>query len=236
MRFIWNLLKISVILFFLALIFCLVGAIVEIIREYWIWLVLTALIIVICYCLYKNPNYIKRKRKPPVTLVSLQEQNQIPEIATAQEYKDFPETHVRKKKPTVTLASLQKQEHIPEIATEQEYMDFLETHVLIRSFITKVVGVTHLNDDGSDRQDILSRCLIGESVVFNWYTFRGAPACAVISEHGQIGHLNAELAADLNIDYGAGNYVFTGKISDILGGEDGLNYGCHIMISIYGSA
>lgn len=140
----------------------------------------------------------------------------------------------RKHSPAKTIAEMQKKESIPEITTEQEYLDFLNSYGLIRSFITKVVGVTFPNDDGTNRQDILAMCVNGEPVVFDWHTFRGAPACAVITDHGQIGYLSAELAAELDADYGEDEYIFEGHISDILGGEDGLNYGCYIMLSIYG--
>lgn len=142
----------------------------------------------------------------------------------------------RKTIPTMTLDSLQKSECIPEIVTEEEFNHFLESNTLIRSFITKVRGVTYPNDNGSSRQEILSQCLIGEPVVFHWYTFNGAPACAVISEHGQIGHLAADLAADLDNDYASDDYCIVANISDITGGENGLHYGCNILLSIYGPA
>ena len=141
----------------------------------------------------------------------------------------------RRPKPTVTIETLNEDRPALEIKTEQEYGEFLNSYSLIRSFITKVVGVTYPNDDGTDRQEILSMCVSGEPVAFHWHTFRGAPACAVITDHGQIGYLSADLAADLDMDYGGEEYIFEGHISDILGGEDGLNYGCYIMLSIYGS-
>lgn len=140
----------------------------------------------------------------------------------------------RKPKPTMTIATLNEKKPNLEITTEQDYREFLDSHSLIRSFITKVVGVTYPNDDGTDRQEILSMCVSGEPVAFHWHTFRGAPACAVITDRGQIGYLSADLAADLDRDYNGDEYIFEGHISDILGGEDGLNYGCYIMLSIYG--
>lgn len=135
--------------------------------------------------------------------------------------------------PSMTIATLSGKEPVNEITTEQEYQNFLASHVLETSFITKVVGVTFQNDDGSDRQEILSRCLRGEPVVFYWHDFRGSPACAIITDHGQIGHLRAELAARINADYMADGYSFMGNITDITGGSDGLSYGCNIMLSIY---
>ena len=37
--------------------------------------------------------------------------------------------------------------------------------IVSRSFRTKVVGVTHKNDDGSDRQKIISKCKVGDSLL-----------------------------------------------------------------------
>lgn len=123
------------------------------------------------------------------------------------------------------------------IETKQQLQEFYDSHMLLRSFITKVVGVSYPNDDGSSRQEILSHCLIGEPVGFYWHEFRGAPACAVISLHGQIGYLKADLAADLHEQYVADDdeniIIFMAKISDITGGEKGLSYGCSIILSIY---
>ena len=121
-----------------------------------------------------------------------------------------------------------------EITTREELAEFERSHILIRSFITKVVGVSYPNDDGSSRQEILSSCLRGEPVGFYWHTFNGEPACAVISDHGQIGYLRADLAADLDYEYSGDEYYFSGRISDITGGKDGLHYGCNILLSIYG--
>lgn len=155
----------------------------------------------------------------------------ISEIIQARSLKQKKKTD---KHPALTMATLNEKQLVGEIATEQEYQGFLNSHVLEKSFITRVVGVTFPNDDGSDRQEILSKCLRGDPVAFYWHDFRGAPACAVITDHGQIGYLRAKLAADLDIDYGGDVYVFSGKISDVTGGVDGLSYGCNIMINIYG--
>lgn len=133
----------------------------------------------------------------------------------------------------VTIETLNKKQPVNEITTDQEWRDFLGSHVLLKSFITKVVGVTFQNDDGTDRQEILSKCLRGEPIAFYWHDFRGSPACAVITDHGQIGYLRATLAADLDFNYGGDDYTFSGQIIDVTGGVDGLNYGCNIMINIY---
>ena len=96
------------------------------------------------------------------------------------------------------LNALIKKTNGSSASTKQELEIFFSNNELVRSFPTKVVGVTHENDDGSSRQEILSHCLRGEPVGFYWHTFQGNPACAVISDHGQVGYLSAELAADLD--------------------------------------
>ena len=118
-------------------------------------------------------------------------------------------------------------------STKQELQDFLSRNQLVRSFPTRVVGVIYNNDDGTSRQEVLSHCLRGEPVGFYWHTFQGAPACAVISDRGQVGYLSAELAADLDYEYGSDCYTMVGYISDITGGYDGYSYGCNLILSIY---
>ena len=118
-------------------------------------------------------------------------------------------------------------------STKQELQDFLSKNQLVRSFSTRVVGVTYNNDDGTSRQEILSHCLRGEPVGFYWHAFQGNPACAVISDHGQIGYLSADLAADLHYDYDSDRYTMVAYISDITGGYDGYSYGCNLILSIY---
>lgn len=56
---------------------------------------------------------------------------------------------------------------------------------------------------------------------------------AVISDHGQIGHLSQKIATDLDQTYGDDDTYISGQISDITGGTDGLYYGCSLMVCIY---
>lgn len=139
----------------------------------------------------------------------------------------------------VLTTSMEKTEDLT-ITTNQQLQEFYDSHEFLKSFITKVVGVSYPNDDGSSRQEILSNCLPGEPVWLSWQSFNGAPACAVMSDYGQIGYLKADLAADLHDDYVARDVnniiVFSSNISDITGGENGLYYGCNIMVSIYAPA
>lgn len=141
----------------------------------------------------------------------------------------------KKKQIPSNLDALLKKTGDSSSSSKQELAEFLGENNLIRSFHTRIVGVSYDNDDGSSRQEILSQCLRGEPLGLYWHTFEGKPACAVISDHGQIGYLNAELADDLNYNYADERYSFVSHISDITGGEDGLYYGCIILISIYES-
>ena len=137
----------------------------------------------------------------------------------------------RKKKPSTIDEVIQK-ENGREITTLQELSEFCKKHYLDRSFITSVVGVTFDNDDGSSRQEILAQCLPGDPVAFYWHDFNGEPACAIITDYGQIGYLRASLAAHLDIECGDDCFLM-GKISDILGGYEDMSYGCTIMVEIW---
>lgn len=119
-----------------------------------------------------------------------------------------------------------------EVNSEKELQEFCEEHPLIDDFLTKVKGVTFRNDDGTSRQEILSCCLRGESVYFRQFIYNGKPAYAVISDHGQIGNLSADLAENFDARYGRDAYI-SGTISDITGGEDGMYYGCMLHIRVY---
>ena len=139
----------------------------------------------------------------------------------------------KKKQIPADLKTLVKRTGGASASTKQEVETFLEENRLVRSFHTRVVGVTYDNDDGSSRQEALSCCLRGEPVGFYWHDFRGSPACAVISDHGQIGYLSADLAEDLYYDYQDDRFSLVAHISDITGGYDGYSYGCNLLVSIY---
>lgn len=59
---------------------------------------------------------------------------------------------------------------------------------------TKVVGVTFNNEDGENRQDILSRMSGSEDITVEKYTYNGEPAAYVKWGDKVIGNLSAELA------------------------------------------
>lgn len=100
-------------------------------------------------------------------------------------------------------------------------------------FHTKVVGVTFKNNDGSDRQKIISKCKVGQDVIFRPTPSREYPeAVGVFTTKGkQLGFLKADLAHDLIHLYP--NNPMQATISAITGGGKGENYGCNIHIHIF---
>jgi len=108
---------------------------------------------------------------------------------------------------------------------------FLEENVVVREIHTKVAGVTFRNEDGSSRQKILADICPGEAVVFEHFTYQGAPAYSVSCCGRQIGNLPADLARDL---YELpDDYTFVGEVHQITGGYDGLAYGCNLLLTLY---
>lgn len=103
---------------------------------------------------------------------------------------------------------------------------------VIRDFNTKVVGVTFSNDDGSSRQEIIKNSKAGEDIIFKPVPTADYPdAIGVFNKRGQqLGHLNAELAAEMKNKYT--NNPMSVTINNITGGGD-KNYGCNLHIIIY---
>ena len=85
---------------------------------------------------------------------------------------------------------------------------------------TKVVGVTFNNEDGENRQDILSRMSGSEDITVEKYTYNGEPAAYVKWGDKVIGNLSAELAGDLARKY----WKFLG------GGVQ--TFGCNIELDV----
>lgn len=103
---------------------------------------------------------------------------------------------------------------------------------LLRSITTRVVGVSFQNDDGTDRQEILSELSVGEAMLLKYFEYENEPAYAVTDAIGnRIGSLSKELAADIYRKYK--DCFFAVQISDITGGDNGRKYGCIINIDIY---
>lgn len=90
---------------------------------------------------------------------------------------------------------------------------------------TKIVGVTFDNEDGENRQDILSRMDGSEEITVEKYTYNGEPAAYVKWGNKILGNLSAELAKDLARKYPKARYA--AEILDISGGgitDKGLQY------------
>ncbi len=103
----------------------------------------------------------------------------------------------------------------------------------IKTYHTKVVGVSYENDDGSSRQEYIEYAYNGESLMFSPFEYDGKPAYAVYLGNGnQIGNLSASLAGDIYdfIESHEKELIMYGEISEITGGDDGMKYGCNITI------
>lgn len=102
---------------------------------------------------------------------------------------------------------------------------------IYKEFHTKVAGVSFKNDDGSDRQKIVSKCKVGQDVYFRPVPTNEFPqAIGVFTSKGkQLGHVSASVAKDLIFLYPNNPAKVT--ISDITGGN-GKTYGCNLFIQI----
>lgn len=103
---------------------------------------------------------------------------------------------------------------------------------VIRDFNTKVVGVTFGNGDGSSRQAIIKNSKAGDDIILKPVpTVEYPDAIGVFNKNGQqLGHISAELAAEMKNKYSTNPMSVT--INSITGGGD-KNYGCNLHIIIY---
>ena len=102
---------------------------------------------------------------------------------------------------------------------------------IYKEFHTKVAGVTFNNDDGSDRQKIISKCKAGQDLYFRPVPTEEYPqAIGIFTSKGkQLGHVSAAIAKDLIFLYPNNPAKVT--ISEITGGN-GKNFGCNILVQI----
>lgn len=104
----------------------------------------------------------------------------------------------------------------------------------LKTIDAKVVGITFKNDDGTDRQELLSYVSVGDPAIIEYFEYRGEPAYSVSTVDGeQIGNLSKELAADIHRKYK--ECVFDTKISEIYYFDDGVKTGCRVSMDIYES-
>jgi hypothetical protein len=91
----------------------------------------------------------------------------------------------------------------------------------LRSFHTKVVGVTHRNADGSSRQKIIHNCSVGDrlELVREPDNHRDSNAIKVCWQGEQLGYISADIAFRLADEIDRGG-KFAASISDLTGGTD----------------
>lgn len=105
-------------------------------------------------------------------------------------------------------------------------------------FHTKVVGVSHDNDDGTSRQAIIRACSVGEQLHLvrdraNQYDH---DAIRVLRADGeQVGFIRAELATELAPYMDRGTVVIA-TVTGLTGGAPGETHGVNILISEVASA
>lgn len=117
------------------------------------------------------------------------------------------------------------------IRTTADWQKFYAQYTPIRTYYTKVAGVTFKNKDGTDRQSILSRCNNWDEVSLEPFTYRGDPAYAVWTRRGQIGNLSSDDAAMLSTVYA--DCITLAEIKEITGGKRGQYYGCNLVLTVY---
>ncbi len=107
---------------------------------------------------------------------------------------------------------------------------------LVRSFHTKVVGVTKTNADGSERQKVIAGCQVGELVLLVRENDNPHDPNAIAvyrATREQIGYMSAELAEELAPQIDRSVPVST-RISDLTGGTlDKPSRGVNLKISIF---
>lgn len=95
---------------------------------------------------------------------------------------------------------------------------------------TKVKGVTFDNEDGTNRQDILSRVFEHDQLEIEKYEYNGKPAAYVKCNGEIIGNISADLAESLAERYPDAQYE--ARITELTGGSEGRTLGCNIEIDI----
>jgi len=91
----------------------------------------------------------------------------------------------------------------------------------VQHFRTAVAGVAHNNRDGTSRQEIISRCSVGERLRVKHEKDNPVDpnAVALLRQNGeQVGYLKADLAAEI-VQKGAQGWRYAAVIQQIDGGE-----------------
>ena len=100
---------------------------------------------------------------------------------------------------------------------------------------TKIVGVARKNEDGTDRQDLISSLEEGDQLTFkrDYANDHDENAIAVYDWHDQqLGYLKASVAEDVAPILDSGGKM-TGFVTEVTGGIGGESYGFNIRIEVF---
>ena len=93
------------------------------------------------------------------------------------------------------MERLKQEKALARIPHQQRYQDCKKIH-------TKIVGVTFKNDDGTSRQDYLSKLNDNEQLYLKEYVYKGKPAFHVCNKRGQcLGNLAEDIAQKIKTKY-----------------------------------
>lgn len=103
---------------------------------------------------------------------------------------------------------------------------------IVKELMTKVVGVTFDNDDGTSRQEVVLSCSPGEMLDVKQCVESNYPTSfGVFKKDGRmLGHISRELADDLYAFYKDNHKE--AMVMNITGGGK-LTYGCNIRLYVY---
>jgi hypothetical protein len=142
--------------------------------------------------------------------------------------------------PIIYFLTLRKQSESPSDTVEKQTAATYETKVdgkgiAMRPFHTNVAGINHANSDGSKRQDILSRCYVGEKLDLvrepeNIYDANAVKVCTLKGK--QIGFLHRDEAAEITPRLDKGSPVDT-EIVEIVPDDDLNVKRCVIKLTKY---
>jgi hypothetical protein len=119
---------------------------------------------------------------------------------------------------------------------EAEAEATLPTTRVVRSWYTKVVGVTKKNTDGTPRQEVIRNCSEGERLLLvrepqNPYDPNAIKVCRLSGD--QIGYISSDIAERMADEMDTGKR-FSARIEDMTGGTRGKpSLGVNIVISVH---
>lgn len=99
----------------------------------------------------------------------------------------------------------------------------------LRKFVIKVVGVTFNNEDGVNRQDVISQLKQDDSLEFIVGEYEGKPSVRIDSPKGTIGFVPKENATE--IANKIRHEIFEkAYVENIYGGDDDKSYGVSVVV------